>query len=83
MVCMEDRGQFLASAVHSDHHFLLHVFCTTINKKQWALGPLSEGAVTEGDWGSVISFADPLPPSRLATAHLPQRGRQGFWPTLS
>ena len=40
----------------------------------FVLGPLFEGAVTEGDWGSVLSLKY-TPSGPLG--HLPQRGRQG------
>ena len=41
--------------------------------KQHPLGPLTEGAVSEADWGSVLTSNDT--PSAPA-GHLPQRGRQ-------
>ena len=43
-------------------------------RKHHPLGPFSEGAVTEGDWGSVLRSNDT--PSGPA-GHLPQGGRQG------
>ena len=46
------------------------------NEKR-SLGPLFEGAVTEGDWGSVPPRERKLPQSRLTPCQLPQRGSQG------